>query len=154
MTWFPIDLPGDSPHRSVIVGCDRVAPRTARAIAASALDEWNMLPVQDDIELVVSELVTNALGRGTVIAFLIVFCSGTDEIEVAVWDDGPGLPHAQQQDPEAESGRGLFIVRARSNSWGCRPGRDGTGKVVWARLGPKPKEEQEAPSAICLRTTG
>jgi hypothetical protein len=146
MTWFPIDLPDDSPHRSAIVECGRVAPRTARAIAASALDEWGMLPVQDDVELVVSELVTNALGRGSAIAFLIVFHCSTHEVEVAVWDDGPGLPQARQEDLEAESGRGLLIVRARSNSWGCRPGRDGTGKAIWARLGPKPKEEQDAAS--------
>ena len=146
MTWFPIDLPDDSPHRSAIVECDRVAPRTARAIATSALDEWNMLPIQDDVELVVSELVTNALGQGTMTAFLIVFRSSTHEVEVAVWDDGPGLPQAQQHDPEAESGRSLLIVQARSNSWGCRPGRDGTGKVVWARLGPKPREDHDAAS--------
>ncbi|MEV5754465.1 ATP-binding protein [Actinoallomurus sp. NPDC052308] len=49
---------------------------------------------------------------------------------------------ANEQDPrrvlpDAESGRGLFIVDACSNAWGCRPGKDGTGKVIWAALGPK-----------------
>jgi anti-sigma regulatory factor (Ser/Thr protein kinase) len=146
MTWFPMDLPDESPHQSAILERDAVAPRTARALAVSALEAWGLLAVQDDVELVVSELVTNSLGQETVIAFLIAFHPDTDEVEVAVWDDGPGLPQSQQQDLEAESGRGLLIVQARSNSWGCRPGWDGTGKVVWARLGPKPREDHDAAS--------
>jgi serine/threonine-protein kinase RsbW len=144
MPWFPIQVPADSPCRSAIVECDRLAPRTARAIAASALDEWGALPLRDHVELVVSELVTNALGRGSVLAFLIAFHPATCEVEVAVWDDGPGHPRAGRPDPEAESGRGLLIVEARSSAWGCRPGGDGTGKIVWARLGPKPREDHDA----------
>ncbi|MGI8331845.1 ATP-binding protein [Actinomadura scrupuli] len=129
-----------------MVECDRLAPRTARAIAASALDAWGMPALQDDVALVVSELVTNAFGRGSKLAFLIAFHSGTQEVEVAVWDDGPGLPRARPEDLEAESGRGLLIVRARSNAWGCRPGTGGIGKVVWVRLGPKPREDHDAAS--------
>ncbi|MCW2901450.1 MAG: hypothetical protein JWO67_3715, partial [Streptosporangiaceae bacterium] len=35
---------------------------------------------------------------------------------------------------------------ACSTSWGYRRGRDGVGKVIWARLGPKPREDHDAPS--------
>ncbi|WP_157431800.1 hypothetical protein [Actinomadura hibisca] len=43
-------------------------------------------------------------------------------------------------DPAAAlNGRGLLLVREFSRAWGHRPAPGG-GKVVWARLGPKPKE--------------
>lgn len=146
MTCFPMDVPTDVPHRSAILKCDPIAPRTARALARPALDEWGLTAVQDDVELVTSELVTNALRQGTMIVFFIAWCSGTDEVVVAVRDDGPGLPEMRPHDLESESGRGLLMVRARSNTWGCRPGINGTGKTVWAALGPKPRDDRDAES--------
>jgi anti-sigma regulatory factor (Ser/Thr protein kinase) len=139
-----MDIPAGTPHESAILQRDPVAPRTARALAISALEAWGLLDVRDDVELVVSELVTNALRPGTRIAFLIALRSGTGEVEVAVWDDGPGLPEPKPQGLEAESGRGLFIVKARSNDWGWRRSSDGIGKVIWATLGPKPREDHDA----------
>jgi anti-sigma regulatory factor (Ser/Thr protein kinase) len=134
------------PHESAIYQSDPVIPRSARDLAVSALAKWGLLTVRNDVELVISELVTNALGQGTLIVVLIVCHPGTEEIEVAVWDNGPGLPQAQQPDLDAESGRGLLIVEACSTSWGYRRGRDGVGKVIWARLGPKPREDHDATS--------
>ncbi len=139
-----MDIPARSRYRSAFLACDRTAPRTARALAVAAVEAWGLPDVRDNVELVVSELVTNALRLGSRIAFLIVLRSGTDQIEVAVWDDGPGVPEPRPQCPDAESGRGLFIVAARSTAWGCRPARDGVGKITWATLGPKPREGHDA----------
>lgn len=141
-----MDIPAGGPYRAVFLPCDPAAARVARSLAVSAVEAWGLLDVRDDVELVVSELVTNALRLGARIALLIALRPGTDQIEVAVWDDAPGVPEPRPQRPDAESGRGLFIVGARADAWGCRPGRDGVGKVTWATLGPKPREDQDAAS--------
>lgn len=144
MICFPIDLPADEPCQAAVLGCDPVAVRTARALTRSALDAWSLPGLRDDAELVVSELVTNAQRYASRVAFAVVLRPATGEIEVAVWDDGPGTPAISRGDADLESGRGLVLVAACSTEWGCRAGKDGTGKVTWARLGPNPRDEHDA----------
>ena len=52
---------------------------------------------------------------------------------VAVRDGSPRLLRQVLPDPDAESGRGLWLVEQLARSWGVRPHRDG-GKVVWCTL--------------------
>ncbi len=146
MTCFPMDVPIGVPYLATVLACDATAPRTTRALAVSAVDGWDMRAIRDDVELVTCELVTNAVRSGTRIAVLIALRPGADQIEVAVWDDGPGVPEPRPQCPDAERGRGLFVVGAFSGAWGCRPGRDGLGKITWTTLGPKPRANGDAQS--------
>lgn len=143
---FPMAVPDGCRHRSALFDSGPLAPRRARALARSALASWGLAHLLDDVELVISELVTNASRLGTPVAVLVSLRPADDEIEIAVWDDGPGLPEPGAPDEEAEAGRGLLLVEARSNAWGWRPGRDGNGKVTWATLGPKPRDDDAAPS--------
>jgi anti-sigma regulatory factor (Ser/Thr protein kinase) len=85
----------------------------------------------DDLALVVSELVTNAVNAGsskTVLTLLIAPASVT----VAVTDDVETLPLPRRPGPDETSGRGLAVVAALSSDWGVTPW--GVGKTVWAEL--------------------
>ncbi|CAM5274475.1 hypothetical protein SFUMM280S_04625 [Streptomyces fumanus] len=130
------------------------AVREARRFTLGTLDAWDIGDRFDDVCLVVSELVTNALRHalpaggalpgdpyGPVRLHLMRW---TERLVCAVRDpshDGPVAGGAD--DFAAESGRGLFLVESFSDGWGWHP-LAGTlhGKVVWAlfRL-PRPSGE-------------
>jgi anti-sigma regulatory factor (Ser/Thr protein kinase) len=135
---LPTQAPDDRPYYSLDLPTNALAPRAARALAVSALAEWDVLNLADDVELVVSELVTNALGVADEVAFTIMFAADTSEVEVSVWDDGAGMPTLTPPAIHAEKGRGLPLVAALAAEWGCSKGFDGIGKTTWAKLGPKP----------------
>ncbi len=89
----------------------------------------------DNAQLVVSELVTNALRHtaSTSVGCELRIAGGL--LRVAVASDGPGPsripPRATETD---EGGRGLFLVCALAEGWGIRPREAGEGHVVWADL--------------------
>jgi serine/threonine-protein kinase RsbW len=90
----------------------------------------------DPVELVVSEMVTNAVracGGLDSEAALRLWLAVTDEgVLVMVWDASPSKPQRQSPEPEAEGGRGLLLVDAVSASWGSFDLSGEPGKVVWA----------------------
>jgi stage II sporulation SpoE-like protein/histidine kinase-like protein len=99
----------------------------ARAQARAKLIEWGLAELADTVELLVSELVTNALlhGAGAIQLRLVKAAALLCE----VGDDGQELPILTEADPSAESGRGLFLVSQLAGRWGTR--RTGIGKIVW-----------------------
>ncbi|MEC3995136.1 ATP-binding protein [Actinacidiphila sp. DG2A-62] len=102
-----------------------------RRIVAAKLTTWGMSgePVQD-AQLIVSELVTNALryGEAAEIAFRLILTTKT--ITLAVNGGTSYRPRAVESDTDSENGRGLFIVAALASSWGI--GDDGT--TTWCTL--------------------
>ncbi|MQY06243.1 ATP-binding protein [Actinomadura macrotermitis] len=139
MSHFPLHQPTDRPSFAALLSDNSFAPRLARTLTTLTAQAWGMQPLCDDLELVASELVTNAALRAPTIALLLIL-HPSGEIEIKVWDDAPGEPREQQiDDSSATSGRGLHIVRELSTAWGCTttPAR---GKTVWARLGPLPRD--------------
>jgi two-component sensor histidine kinase len=100
--------------------------------------------VLDDAQLLVSELVTNAVSYGGPPLVLRVHCDETAGLLVDVRDGTPALPQRTQATDQDEHGRGLELVELLAESWGVRPdadpraeGRPGAdGKVVWFRLHP------------------
>ncbi|MFF7632392.1 ATP-binding protein [Kitasatospora sp. NPDC008050] len=90
----------------------------------------------EDGELVLSELVTNALQHGTRTGQLIWvgLRANQSELWIAVEDasDHPPLP---RETLCGESGRGLLIVKQLSVAWGYGP-REGAGKRVWSVVSP------------------
>ncbi|WP_158674744.1 ATP-binding protein [Streptomyces hoynatensis] len=109
----------------------------ARRRIRHQLTQWRT-PAEtcDNAQLVVSELVTNALRHTrseTVGCELELFGS---LLRVAVASDGTGPAHREptQAGPEEESGRGLLLVCALATVWGVRPREAGRGHVVWADL--------------------
>jgi hypothetical protein len=51
-----------------------------------------------------------------------------------VWDQAPGAPVLKTVGPDAESGRGLAMVRDLSDAWGWYPAERQPGKCVWAKI--------------------
>jgi anti-sigma regulatory factor (Ser/Thr protein kinase) len=84
----------------------------------------------DDAQLAVSELLGNALRHGSEPVDVDVSWSEAGVL-VSVCDARPTLPQPRDStQPTAESGRGMFLVEAVSQSWGCE--LTGGGKRVWA----------------------
>jgi anti-sigma regulatory factor (Ser/Thr protein kinase) len=105
------------------------APARARAFAREAVAGRLRAVPLEDVTLVVSELVTNAVLHGLGDVTLAVTMND-DAVHVEVGDDQPALPDTTARAVDAESGRGLLLVSRLAESWGVRP--DHGGKVVWA----------------------
>lgn len=88
-------------------------------------------------QLVLSELVTNALEYGTLRDNLILirFEAHADQLRLEVHDASAAAPVRRSAGEDEESGRGLELVNCVALEWGYGP-RDGVGKVVWALIGP------------------
>jgi Histidine kinase-like ATPase domain len=120
------------------LGALRTAPSTARARVRAVLATWRMGDLAVDLELVVSELVTNSVnasagGRMSVIQL----CLRTDgtRLLAEVWDQAPGAPVLLSAGQDDESGRGLALVDTITGScWGWHPARPGPGKCVCAEF--------------------
>jgi anti-sigma regulatory factor (Ser/Thr protein kinase) len=83
----------------------------------------------DTVNLVISELVTNAVNAGCVDAAVLIDLH-RHRVRVGVTDDGAGLPQIQHPSPNEGHGRGLQIVDRLSVAWGVSPVP--AGKRVWA----------------------
>src|ERR1022692_386372 len=108
----------------------------ARRRVRHTLATWRLDHLADDTELVVSELLTNAVRAAAHEAapVALYLALDLDRLFVLVWDCCPAPPVLRSPaGAEAESGRGLGIVQAISDRWGtCTPAEG--GKVVWAQL--------------------
>ncbi|QIP88890.1 ATP-binding protein [Streptomyces sp. Tu 2975] len=113
----------------------------ARKFAANTLHGWALRPLVTDVELIVSELVGNAVRHA-----LPPAAPRTDEYPVwlglfrysthlvcAVTDPSPAPPRLGDPGPAASGGRGLLLVDSLSDSWSWRPAPP-AGKTVWACL--------------------
>ncbi len=125
------------------------AVRCSRMFVNSCLRQWGLPSLSGDSELVVSELVTNAVaatgvtdaeprwsqlaGLATIHLRVMLFEAS---IVIAVWDRDLAPPVLRQSEPDSESGRGLSIVAAVCKRWDYLL-LDG-GKCVWAELAIQP----------------
>jgi serine phosphatase RsbU (regulator of sigma subunit)/anti-sigma regulatory factor (Ser/Thr protein kinase) len=122
--------------------CFRLEPelssvRHARSLIRDPLKRWGLEDLIESSELLVSELVTNAIryANGEVLLRLIL---EPDSLTCEVHDSSPALPRVLQADKDAENGRGLHVVSLMSAKWGAR--RTASGKVVWC--------EQQVPAEV------
>jgi PAS domain S-box-containing protein len=102
----------------------------AREYARGQLLSWDMEPLVDTTELLVSELVTNALRYGEGEIRLRLLLDRTLVCEV--WDSGLVQPRRRRARDTDEGGRGLQLVGLLSAAWGSR--RTPRGKTVWFEL--------------------
>ncbi|AYN30675.1 hypothetical protein DUI70_0172 [Streptomyces albus] len=109
----------------------------ARAAAMGQLTAWGLQDLAPSTELIVSELLTNAVryAGGPVRLRLI-----RDQFLVCeVSDPSNTQPRLRRSSSLDEGGRGLFLVAQLASRWGSRYGR--TGKTIWA-------EQQTAPDPV------
>ncbi|MER7841049.1 SpoIIE family protein phosphatase [Streptomyces sp. NPDC096040] len=112
---------------------------TVRHLVARQLSEWGLEPLVTPVELIVSELVTNAIrhgdgpGRLRLIQHRVLTCE--------VSDTHTGRPRPRHPRGLDEHGRGLFLIAQLSRRWGSRCAGD--GKIVWA-------EQDLPPTAVAV----
>jgi anti-sigma regulatory factor (Ser/Thr protein kinase) len=108
----------------------------ARRIVRALLPDWGLGRLVEDVDLVVSELVTNALlhsGEDTAVTedpirFELELSEG--RLTACVIDSSPLPPRPEEAADTAESGRGLVLVEALAADWDWEDRPD--GKAVWA----------------------
>ncbi|MFF1836088.1 SpoIIE family protein phosphatase [Streptomyces sp. NPDC058231] len=106
------------------------APGRARRLARRALSRWGLDDLADSVELLVSEVVTNAVRYAERPVTLRLL--RTDILRCEVGDDAPQLPRQRRARDMDEGGRGLFLVNRLARRWGAT--RLSTGKVVWFEM--------------------
>jgi anti-sigma regulatory factor (Ser/Thr protein kinase) len=109
----------------------RDAPRAAREFADGVLGRWRLPSLAAPVELVVSELVTNAV-RHAGTAVTVRLTRVPEGLLVEVDDAGAGHPHVVAPLRRSVGGHGLAIVERLADAWGHED--RGDGKTVWARL--------------------
>lgn len=134
-------MTGQWPHQSVLeLGALPSAVPCARLHARQLLWEWGLTALSEPAELVVSELVTNAVqisqahNRGTSVRLRLK--SDAKQVLILVWDASPQPPVRADINDESENGRGLLLVETLSDQWAWYfpPDEEG-GKYVWALIG-------------------
>ncbi|HUB40439.1 MAG TPA: ATP-binding protein [Streptosporangiaceae bacterium] len=120
----------------------------ARQMARQLLGDGH--PAVETVQLVVSELVTNAIVHsksgtpgGTV---TVALCPGSGGVLVQVRDDGgPSEPRISREAAyaghEAEQGYGLLLVDALADRWGTISSPD--GRITWCRIGVQASETND-----------
>ncbi|MGF1431806.1 ATP-binding protein [Kitasatospora sp. LaBMicrA B282] len=156
------------------------AVKTARDFTRSTLNRWDLDGLFDDVALVASELVTNALrhaiGRPVAAdlpggfpvqatgARALEPADGRLPIRISLVHRGPQVvcavsdpscagPVTREADFVAESGRGLHLVDSFSRSWGWHPLASGAGKVVWALFQTEEPQANAAPLLADARSS-
>jgi serine phosphatase RsbU (regulator of sigma subunit)/PAS domain-containing protein/anti-sigma regulatory factor (Ser/Thr protein kinase) len=109
---------------------DPAAVAGTRVAACGKLDEWGLSDLAFSMELVLSELVTNAIRYGSAPIHVRLIRDRTLICEVA--DGSSTSPHLRYAATTEEGGRGLFLVSQMTERWGTR--YTPQGKVIWAEL--------------------
>jgi anti-anti-sigma regulatory factor len=113
---------------------DAGAPRQAREIVGYACDRWGQAEVARAGQIIVSELVANAVEHARPTLELVVRLRDRVQIEVADGSPDPPVPADPRRPASCRPARGygLIMVNAFSANWGFLPTE--RGKIVWATL--------------------
>jgi len=133
------DTAATQPLAMCTLSADPESVKTGRDFARVTLGLWGMDALTDLAELVISELLTNAVRHGVPSACSTVsqhcvwlrLLAQAPFVMCMVADPGRGIPVLRDSDRDAESGRGLTVVEACCVRWGWHLLDEG-GKVVWA----------------------
>jgi len=124
------------------LSCDPAVVPHARALVGRCLEGWGLADAAFTVELIASELVTNAVRHASgplrlrLIRHTALICEVSDTSSTS-----PRLQHARTTD---EDGRGLFLVAQIAQRWGTR--HTGGGKTIWAEYDlPSPAGDGGAP---------
>jgi anti-sigma regulatory factor (Ser/Thr protein kinase) len=121
---------------SLLVPSDRSAAARARHFVRDTLEAWGIDgETQEDCELLVSELVTNAVMHAHSGA-LVSMEGDRDLVKISVRDESTAPPTVQECSPSEIAGRGLLLVSRIARRWGVEAWSG--GKAVWFELVPRP----------------
>lgn len=131
------------------LGAFPTAASCARLHARQLMWEWGLEALIEVVELLLSELITNAVqaSEGLVgsrykgkwipekLPVRLWLHSDRQRVLIQVWDGNDRMPKRQMPGLEAEAGRGLLLVESLSQKWGVYVPKGGEGKVVWGVVG-------------------
>ncbi|MEH0470961.1 ATP-binding protein [Streptomyces sp. B21-097] len=124
----------------------------ARHQAVDAIAGWDAglgTEVVHAAELLVSELVTNAVQYAGTGSVSLVVCLDKAVVRIEVCDTSPVLPQPALPDADSEGGRGLFLVATLADRYHAEPTE--TGKRCWAELDLTSKPSQEVACFLPLQ---
>jgi hypothetical protein len=101
----------------------------ARSFAADRLHALELTELREDVELLLTELMTNVIIHARTDFEVRMEPSG-DGVRVEVADGNPAMPVPGTLAANALTGRGLTLVQSLSSRWGAHP-NEGGGKTVW-----------------------
>jgi anti-anti-sigma factor len=133
------------------------AATAARRFVHKTLEAWRPAApdgeLREQAQVLAGELVTNAVVHAQTDMRLRLELGG-ELLHIAVTDLDPRLPRLLPDDPQAEGGRGLRLVKWISAAWGAQPHPEG-GKVVWCtlRTSPLPRPGMEPQPNPMVRPT-
>lgn len=136
MDWVDEPQRPDGPAQVIELDGHPDAPARGRRAVEAVLDSWGCVdPAREDLLLVVSELVTNAVLHGAE-PIVVTVVRAPDRVRVEVTDAAPdSSPYSSRVTKDSTAGRGLSVVTRLAAAWGWRsdPG-SGRSKTVWAEL--------------------
>ncbi|MFC7649140.1 ATP-binding protein [Streptosporangium lutulentum] len=119
-----------------------ISASKARRFIRSTLTGWGLSSIADNTELMVSELVANAIEHGHGQVELRLLRGPTLLCEVS--DHSPDVPVMREASTTDDTGRGLYLINWLAHRWGSR--MTPKGKIVWV--------EQRLPWGPPLRGEG
>lgn len=129
---------------------DALWPGKLRQAVRASFTCWGCVGLVETAELLLTELLTNALRHATGPVRVRVYARG-DQCVIEVHDGSPRRPTMRHVGPDDESGRGLLLVDALANSWGTSD--DGTTTWCTLLLTEGPSEMPPAPTDQVLHET-
>ncbi|MFJ4618301.1 ATP-binding protein [Streptomyces sp. NPDC088812] len=146
--YFPSVLASPVPiqHRLTLTAGEHSA-RHVRRVARGHLEDWDLHHLTEAVQLALTELIANVVRHVPDRRCEVLIRKRESGVRVEVRDGDNRLPRAAAEpDPTSESGRGLFLVAAVTNTWGVSP-MPGGGKTVWFECLP----EEPPPCAAPVR---
>lgn len=104
----------------------------ARDFVASRLRLWGRSGQVDDGVQLIGEMFNNALIHAPSPDYVVAVDWNGGAVRLEMWDSSPHRPTVLPIDFEGEHGRGMHLITALSEMWGCRMAA--SGKCVWAIL--------------------
>jgi anti-sigma regulatory factor (Ser/Thr protein kinase) len=127
-------------HSFLELGALPGAVPCARLHSRQLLWEWGLSQFSEQAELLVSELMTNAVQASRsmeeICPVRLWLMSDRTRVLILIWDTNPQQPIPSEADEDTESGRGLVLVEAISEQWNWYFAPETGGKVVWCLVMP------------------
>ncbi|MFJ7266420.1 ATP-binding protein [Streptomyces sp. NPDC099050] len=125
-----------------LLSSTRRGARLARLLATAELQDWDLPPhVTERATQITAELTANAVlhghVRGRSFRLTLTLDPSTGPLRIEVTDARGDHPPTLRHTPDEPTGRGLLLVAALADRWGCEPYPPG-GKTVWAEVSPGP----------------
>jgi anti-sigma regulatory factor (Ser/Thr protein kinase) len=141
-------MPGSGPALHLVLRLSALDLRplpsavpSARLHAKFVIRDWGFPAIARDCELLVAELVTNAVTHGARVVTAadlppvrLRLSGRTHGVQIEVWDASEEMPQVRDPLSEEPGGRGLILVAAYASRWGAYR-TVGGGKCVWAAIG-------------------